>query len=57
MPSCRYVEEISLVTILAAKSLVGVTPVVDLRECVNTYSSPRVNKASHSGLESQRRHH
>ena len=56
MPGHRYVEEISLVGTLAAKRLAGVTPDVNLRECVIHSPLPSVNKAAHSGFEIQRRH-
>ena len=49
---CRYVEEIGLAAMMAAKRLVSVTPEVDLRECVT--GTP--NKAAHSGFETQRRY-
>ena len=59
MPSCMYVEEISLVTMLAAKSLAGVAPEVNLRECycVTCMPPPSANKAAQSGSETQRRCH
>ena len=57
MPGCRYVEDISLAVMLAAKRSVGVAPEVNLREFVTHMPLPSVNKAAHSGFETQRRHH
>ena len=57
MPGCRYVEEIGLAAMLAAKRSAGVTPEVNLRECVTCMPLPSANKAAHSGFETQRRHH
>ena len=34
MPSCRYVEEIGMAAMLVTKRLAGVTPELNLRECV-----------------------
>ena len=42
---------------LAAKGLAGVTPEVNLKECVTCMPLPSMNKAAHSGFETQRRHH
>ena len=43
---------------LAPKWLAGVTPEVNLRECVTCRPLQSVNKAAHSGFETQRsRHH
>ena len=57
MPAHRYMEENGPAVMLATKRLAGVTPKVNLRECV-TYSPPlSVNKAAHSGFETQSRHH
>ena len=53
MAAYRYVEENGLATMLATKRLAGLTPEVNLREYVNTYTS----RAAHSGFETQRRHH
>ena len=55
MPAHRYKEEISLSTMLAAKRSVGVTPEMNLRECVTHMPLASTNKAAHSGLENQRR--
>ena len=57
MPAHRFVEEISTVAMLAAKRLAGVTPEVNLREHETHTSQPSMNKATHSGFETQRRHH
>ena len=35
----------------------GVTPDVNLRECISHMPQPSANKVSHSGFETQRRHH
>ena len=35
----------------------GVTPEVNLRECVTHKPLPSVNKTDHSGFETQRTHH
>ena len=42
---------------LAAKRLAGVGPDVNLREGVTHTPSPSLNKAAHSGFETQRRRH
>ena len=42
---------------LAAKRSVGVAPEVNLRECISCMPLPSVNKAAHSGFETQRRCH
>ena len=57
MPACRYVEEIDSAAMLATKRLAGVTPEVNLREHVTCMPQPSVNKAIHSGSETQRRCH
>ena len=49
---CRYVEEIGLAAMMAAKRLASVTPEVDLRE----YVTGTPNKVAHSGFETQRRY-
>ena len=51
MPSCRYVEDNGL----AAMRLAGAASGVNLRECVTGTPLPNVNKAGHSGFETQRR--
>ena len=50
-------EEISSAAMLATKRSVGVTPKVNLRECVIHMPLLSVNKAVHSDFETQRRHH
>ena len=57
MPAHRYVEEISLATMLATKKSTDIAPEVNLRECVTHMPLPSVNKAAHSGFETQRRRH
>ena len=42
---------------LAPKRSAGVAPEVNLREHVTYMPPPSVNKAAHSGFETQRRHH
>ena len=42
---------------LAAKRSAGVTPEVNIRECVIHMPPPSMNKAAHSGFETQRRGH
>ena len=42
MPACRYVEEIGAPAMLVAKRLAGVTPEVNLRECVICMPLPRM---------------
>ena len=55
MPSCRYGEENGLAAMLATKRLAGATSGVNLRECVTGTPLRNVNKAAHSGFETQRR--
>ena len=57
MPGHRYVEEIGLAGMPAAKSSSQVAPEVNLREYVTCTPLPNANKAAHSGFETQRRHH
>ena len=57
MPVCRYAEENGSATMLAAKRSAGVTPKMNVRECITHVSPPSVNKAIHSGFETQRRRH
>ena len=45
-----------MAAILAAKSLAGVAPEVNLRECVTCTPLPSANKAAHSNFETKRRH-
>ena len=42
---------------LAAKRLAGITPEVNLMEHISCKPPPSVNKAAHSGFETQRRCH
>ena len=42
---------------LAIYTVKGVTPEVNLRECISHVPPPSVNKAAHSGIETQRRPH
>ena len=55
MPAHRYVEESSSAAMLAAMKSAGVTPGMNLRECVIHTPLPYTNKAVHSGFETQRR--
>ena len=48
-------SEIGLAAKLAAKRSAGVTPQVNLRECVTHTPPPNMNKAAHSGFETQRK--
>ena len=57
MPTCRSVDENGLAAMLAAKRSAGVTPEVNLRECVTCMPLPSMNKAAHSGFRTQRRDH
>ena len=57
MPAHRCVEEISLAAMLAARRLAGVTPEVNLRECVTCIPMTSVNQATHSGFKTQWKHH
>ena len=54
MPACRYVGEISSPAILAAKRSAGVTPEMNVRECITHIYA---NKAYHFGFEIRGRHH
>ena len=53
----RYMEETAWLHALAANSSAGVAPKVNLRECVTHTPPPSLNKAAHSGFETERRHH
>ena len=53
MPVQRYVERNGS----AAKRLAVVAPEVSLRKCLTHTPLPSVNKAAHSGFETQRRRH
>ena len=55
MPACRYIEENSLVAILASKRLAGVTPDVNLIEHVKHMPLLTVNKVADYGFETQKR--
>ena len=57
MPPRRYVEENFSAAMMATKRLVGVTPEVNLRECVTYTPQPGVNTAAYSGFETRRRRH
>ena len=57
MPGCRYMEEISVATMLATKMLAGVIPEVNFRECVTCMPPPSPNKGALSEFEIQRRHY
>ena len=46
MPACRYVEEIGLAVILAAKRSAGVTPEVNFIDLVTPTPPPSINKAA-----------
>ena len=50
-------EEDGLAAMLAAKRSAGVALEMNVRECVTHMPLPRVNKATHSCFEMQRRHH
>ena len=56
MPGCRYVEEICLAAMLAAKWSAGVTPEVNLRGHVTHMPPIGMYKGSHCGFEIQNRH-
>ena len=57
MPACRYVEENGSAAIVVTKRSAGVTPKVNLKEYATYMSLPSVNKAAHSGFETQRIYH
>ena len=57
MPGHRYLEEIGSVAMLLTKRLAAVKPEVNLREQVTYMPLPSMNKAAHSGFETQKRHH
>ena len=57
MPACRYMEENGSAVMLAAKRSASVTPEVNLRECVIHMPLSSMNKAAHTGFETQRIHH
>ena len=57
MPACRYMKENGLAAMLAIKRSAGVAPKVNLRECIIPMPPSSVNKAAHSGFETQMKHH
>ena len=57
MPAHRYMEEDGMAAMLANKRSAGVAPEVNLRECVTCMPLPSMNKAAHSGFETERRHY
>ena len=54
MPVRKYLEEIHLAVMPAAKSSAGFAPEVNVREYVKHMPLASVNKAAHSGFETQR---
>ena len=56
MPAHRYMGENDSAAMLAARRSAGVTPEINLKECVTYMPPPSMNKAAHSGCETQRRH-
>ena len=57
MPAHRYVNENSWASMLTTKRSAGVTPEVNSREHVTQMPLSSVNKAAHSGFETQSRCH
>ena len=53
----KYVDRNGSAAMLATKRSAGVTPEVNLRECVTYTPLQSANKAAHSGFETQRRRH
>ena len=53
---CKYVDDNGSVAMLDTKRSVGVTPEANFREYTSHVPLPSVNKATHSGYETQRRH-
>ena len=53
----RYVDENGSAAMLAGKRLAVVALDVNFREYVICMPPPSLNKAAHSGFETQRRHH
>ena len=53
----RHKEENGLATILATKRSAGITPEVNVRECVIYTPLPSVNMAAHSDFETHSRCH
>ena len=54
MPVHKYVDRNGSAATLATKRSAGVTPEMNLRECVTHMPLPSANKAAHSGFETQR---
>ena len=54
MPAHGHMEENSSAAMLATKRSAGVTPEVNLRECVKCMPPPSRNNAAHSGFEIKR---
>ena len=57
MAGRSYVEQIGSAVMLAAKRSEGVAPEVNLREGATHTPLPSMNKAAHSGFETQSRCH
>ena len=57
MPDYRYVEGYGPAAMLTTKRLAGFAPEVNLRDDVICVAPPSVNKAAHSDVETQKRHH
>ena len=57
MHACRYIAENGSAAMLATPRLAGVTPKVNLWECVKQMHPQNVNNADYSGFETQRKHH
>ena len=57
MVVCKYVDWNGSAATLTTKRSAGVAPDVNLREHVTHTPLPSVNKAAHSGFETQRRRH
>ena len=57
MPAYRHKEENSLAAMLTINRSAGITPEVNVRECVTCTPPPSVNMAAHSGHEIHSRCH
>ena len=57
MPAHRCVGENGLAAMLATKRLAGVTPEVNIRECVICIPTQSANKATPSGFDTRGRCH
>ena len=57
MPARRYIEKDGSAAMLVAKKSAGVAPEVNLQEHVTHTTLPSMNKAAHSGFETQRSCH